>query len=193
MFRGCPLGKSAATKAAARSSRRAALVIPPGDALWNHAPSVCGLGGAGTGAVQLSQDCHAALRVHARSYWPACSCGSSTGSAQSIALLQPACGQPQPGSSDARRAGRFQPGAAGPRRPDCRLLVAIQGHRVRSTSKAAVQRLWPIRPPARPTSARSSSGRPPASTSLGQSAGMFWLAGSTGLVVCHLGAPPSWE
>eukprot|EP00964_Phaeocystis_antarctica_P118111 scaffold81933_cov64-Phaeocystis_antarctica.AAC.4 len=32
--------------------------------------------------------------------------------------------------------------------------------------KTAAQRLRPIRPPARPASARSSSGRPPASTSL---------------------------
>ena len=33
------------------------------------------------------------------------------------------------------------------------------------------------RPPARPASARSSAGRPPASASLGQLAGMFFLAG----------------
>ena len=43
------------------------------------------------------------------------------------------------------------------------------------------RRLRPMRPPARPASARSSSGRPPASASLSQLAGMFWLAGPTGL------------
>ena len=36
--------------------------------------------------------------------------------------------------------------------------------------------------PPRPASARSSSGRPPASANLGQLAGVFWLAGNTGLV-----------
>eukprot|EP00964_Phaeocystis_antarctica_P122582 scaffold86249_cov66-Phaeocystis_antarctica.AAC.5 len=39
-----------------------------------------------------------------------------------------------------------------------------------------------IRPPARPASARSSLGRPPASASLVQLADLFWLAGHTGLV-----------
>eukprot|EP00964_Phaeocystis_antarctica_P120824 scaffold84557_cov56-Phaeocystis_antarctica.AAC.4 len=34
--------------------------------------------------------------------------------------------------------------------------------------KPAAQRLRPVRPPARPASARSSSGRPPASASLGR-------------------------
>ena len=49
---------------------------------------------------------------------------------------------------------------------------------------AAAQALRPIRPPARPASARSSSGRPPASARL---AGVFWPAGHTDLV-CHTGA-----
>mgnify|MGYP001197386757 FL=1 len=45
-------------------------------------------------------------------------------------------------------------------------------------------RLRPSRPPARPwASAGSSAGRPSASASLGQFAGMFWLAGHTGLVL----------
>jgi len=39
-----------------------------------------------------------------------------------------------------------------------------------------------LRPPARPASARSSLGRPPASASLVQLADLFWLAGHTGLV-----------
>ena len=43
--------------------------------------------------------------------------------------------------------------------------------------KTAAQRLRTIRPPPRPTSARSSSGRPPASACLGQLADVFWLAG----------------
>ena len=40
----------------------------------------------------------------------------------------------------------------------------------------------PIRSPARPASARSSPGRPPASASRGQLAALFWLAAHTGLV-----------
>ena len=48
-----------------------------------------------------------------------------------------------------------------------------------SMLKTAAQRLRPIRPAARPTSARSSAGRPPASVSLGQLADTFWLAGPT--------------
>ena len=43
--------------------------------------------------------------------------------------------------------------------------------------KTAAQRRRPIRPPAHPASARSSSGRPPASASLGQLVDLFWLAG----------------
>ena len=52
--------------------------------------------------------------------------------------------------------------------------------------KPAALRLWPIRPPARPASARSSSGRSRASASLGQLADVAWLAGHTG-VVSHTG------
>ena len=55
--------------------------------------------------------------------------------------------------------------------------------------KAAPQRLRPIRPPARPASARSSSGRPLASARLGQLADTLWLAGRTGLVF-HIGPLP---
>ena len=48
--------------------------------------------------------------------------------------------------------------------------------------KTAAQRLRPIRPPARPVNARPSLGWLAAS-SLGQPrAGLFWLAGNTGLV-----------
>ena len=47
--------------------------------------------------------------------------------------------------------------------------------------KTAPQRLRPTRPPARPASASSSSGRPSALASLGQSADILWLAGHTGL------------
>ena len=49
--------------------------------------------------------------------------------------------------------------------------------------KAGPQRLRPIRPPARPGNARSSSEQPPASASLGPLADMFWLVGPTGLVL----------
>ena len=52
--------------------------------------------------------------------------------------------------------------------------------------KAATQRLRPIRSPAHPASARSSSGRPLASARLGQLADTLWLAGRTGLVF-HIG------
>ena len=45
--------------------------------------------------------------------------------------------------------------------------------------KKPPERLRPIRPPARPSSARSSSGRPPASASLGQLADMFTALFST--------------
>ena len=45
----------------------------------------------------------------------------------------------------------------------------------------AARRRRPIGPPARPAILRASSGRPPASASLGQSADVFWLAGHTGL------------
>ena len=50
--------------------------------------------------------------------------------------------------------------------------------------KTADHRLRPVRPPAltRPASARSSSGQPPASASLGQLADTFWLAVPTSLV-----------
>ena len=51
--------------------------------------------------------------------------------------------------------------------------------------KPAAQGLRPIRPLARPASARSSSGRPPASASLGQLADMFWLAGHIGRAFSH--------
>ena len=54
--------------------------------------------------------------------------------------------------------------------------------------KAAAQRRRPTQPPAwaRPASARSSAGRPPASTGLGQLAGMLRLASLTGLIP-HIG------
>ena len=45
----------------------------------------------------------------------------------------------------------------------------------------------PIRPPASPASARSSSGRPPASASLGHTAGVCRLAAHSGHV-SHIGA-----
>ena len=48
--------------------------------------------------------------------------------------------------------------------------------------KIAAQRRRPIGPPARPAIPRASSGRPPASASLGQSADVFWQAGHTNLV-----------
>ena len=50
--------------------------------------------------------------------------------------------------------------------------------------KAAARRLRPIRPPARPASARSSSGRPQFPASLGELADAFWLelADHTGLL-----------
>ena len=53
--------------------------------------------------------------------------------------------------------------------------------RTRAMCKTAAQRLRPIHPPARSASGRSSSGRPPASASLGQLAELFWLAGHTRL------------
>eukprot|EP00964_Phaeocystis_antarctica_P115065 scaffold79020_cov72-Phaeocystis_antarctica.AAC.3 len=55
--------------------------------------------------------------------------------------------------------------------------------------KTAALSFRPVRTPARPASARSSSGRPPASASLGQLAGMFWLAGHTGLWFARGAAP----
>ena len=58
----------------------------------------------------------------------------------------------------------------------------LHRHRSPHVWNTAAQRLWLVRPPARPASARSSSGRPPASASLGQLAEMLWLAGHTGLV-----------
>ena len=48
--------------------------------------------------------------------------------------------------------------------------------------KKTPERPRPIRPLARPSSARSSSGRPPASASLGQLADVLWLAGYSGPV-----------
>ena len=53
--------------------------------------------------------------------------------------------------------------------------------------KSAAQRKRPIRPPARPASASSSSGRPPASASLGQWAELLWLAGRYRTPIFHTG------
>ena len=61
----------------------------------------------------------------------------------------------------------------------------------KTTCVQGSRRLRPMRPPARPASARSSSGRPPASASLSQLAGMFWLAGPTGLAFPQGGPPPA--
>ena len=71
-------------------------------------------------------------------------------------------------------------------------LLRLANNRLRQLPlwKAAAQRLRPIRPPARPTSARASSRRPPTSASLGHLADVFWLAGHTGRV-SHIGAYPS--
>jgi len=56
--------------------------------------------------------------------------------------------------------------------------------------KADPQRLWPIRPPARPASARSGSERPPASAGLGPLADMLWLVGHTRPCSPHRAEPP---
>ena len=71
-------------------------------------------------------------------------------------------------------------------------LLRLANNRLRQLPlwKAAAQRLRPIRPPARPTSARASSRRPPASASLGHLVGVLWQAGHTGRV-SHIGAYPS--
>ena len=81
-----------------------------------------------------------------------------------------------------RRRRRRTAARAAARRPRCGAMWIT-----------AAQRLRPIRPPARPASTRSSSGRPPASASLGQprpaSANwqICWLASHTGRV-SHIGA-----
>ena len=51
--------------------------------------------------------------------------------------------------------------------------------------KTAALRPGPTRPPARPSSARLSAGRPAALASPGQLADVFWLAGYTGLCSPH--------
>ena len=63
-------------------------------------------------------------------------------------------------------------------------IVCVPGSGCGPLWKPAAQSLGPVRPPARPASARSSTGRPPASASLGQLAGRLYtgLDFSTGLV-----------
>ena len=84
--------------------------------------------------------------------------------------------------SPSRRCGRRRMRGQSPRRARGRAAGCPRHDARPMCRKQRPPRLGLLCPPARPASARSSSGRPPASASLGQSAGVFCLAGHTGRV-----------
>eukprot|EP00964_Phaeocystis_antarctica_P080091 scaffold49980_cov78-Phaeocystis_antarctica.AAC.1 len=82
--------------------------------------------------------------------------------------------RPRQQSRTARAAAAPRAVGGGRRRP-----LRWRGARGGTCVKHSRRR--PLRPSARPASARASPGRPPASASLGQLADVFWPAGHTGL------------